>query len=293
MPTRHFLAYLTANERPYYVADFLNFRHMARKPPGVDRITVYVAVSRVRPFSPIDDAAIAGLSELCRSCDWLELRAVYWKGNVGRDFSSAEACLRAIGQEAGPDDYIMVRNRSGYGPFQANWFKVYMHQYLRFPDTGLVGSTISMQRHPKRVPPLPGPPTHVQTYTYLSQWRHFEPLVSAFPGARCVERFDLLHEGEVGLSRSMLDRGLSLSCLHWPNECFTPAQPMVEHLPTIDMKKSAIDVPLRYRFPSYFWQPRELLAQTAWVARQARRRIQPRAPAPAAGIERVTLNAYD
>jgi hypothetical protein len=264
VPTgRCFLAYLTANDSRHYLADFLNFRHMARWRPGVERLAVYIAVSRVQPFSRVDRAAIDGLLSLAAACEWLDVRGVLWKGNVGRDFGSAEACLQAIGAEAQPDDYVMVRNRSSHGPREANWYRRYIDQYARFPNTGLVGSTINLRCHL----PVDGPTAHVQTYAYLTQWRHLQPLASAFPAAGCVERRDVITRGELGLSRSMLERGLGLSSLHWPDEYFDAQRLNAEHLPQTDIKRGARDVPLRYKYRSYFWQPGDLPAQLAWYAR--------------------------
>ena len=96
-PQVHYhLAYLTANDHPRYQADFLNFRHMARLHPGVPKVAVYIAISAVRLFTANDRCAIDMLLAMCDQCPWLEVKLVAWKGNVGRDFSSAEVCLRAI-----------------------------------------------------------------------------------------------------------------------------------------------------------------------------------------------------
>lgn len=285
---RCFLAYLTANDRSRYLADFLHFRHMARRDPGVRRIEVYMAISRVQPFAAVDRAAIAGLVAMSAKCPWLHVRAVFWKGNLGRDFSSAEACLQAIGAEASADDYVMIRNRSAYGPARDSWYRQYIDQYERFPNTGLVGSTINFAGHPKR--PSAGPTTHVQTYAYLSQWRHFQPLAAAYPAARCVHRLELINDGEIGLSRAMLERGLGLSCLYWPERYFSMQQLCAEHLPQTDVKANARSLPLRYKYPAYFANPRDLPAQVAWSLRlQADQRLQRTVRDP---IRQVTLDRY-
>jgi hypothetical protein len=269
---RCYLAYLTANDSPHYQADFLHFQHMARLHPGVDRVTVFIAISRVSELRAVDRVAMDELMAIADQCPWLDVRAVFWKGNVGRDFSSAEACLNAIGAEAHPDDYVMVRNRSAYGPSRENWYRQYVDQYQCFPNTGLVGSTINFLGHPRR--PSDGPTTHVQTYAYLSQWRHFEPLRSAYPASRCVDRLELIHEGEIGLSRSMLERGLALSCLYWPDQVFTLSRLNAPGLAQEDIKKNARALSLRYKYPSYFWQPLRLASQLAWSLR-LRRAHQP------------------
>lgn len=284
-PPRCYLAYLTANDSPHYQADFLHFRHMTEHRPGVDKVSVFVAISRVHGFSSVDRAAMDGLLAIADRCPWLDVRAVLWKGNVGRDFSSAAACLEAIGAEAQSDDYVMVRNRSAYGPSRDDWYRQYIAQYQRFPNTGLVGSTINFLGHPLR--PTDGPTTHVQTYAYLSQWRHFEPLMRAYPASRCVDRLELINEGEIGLSRSMLERGLGLSCLHWPDQLFTLDRLTAPDLPQTDIKKHARALSLRYKYPAYFRQPRQLAAQLAW-SRQLRGPHQPQHAA-----RHVELDRYD
>jgi hypothetical protein len=260
---RHYLAYLTANDSKLYVADFLNFRHMVRFGPGVPKLLVYVAVSAVHPFGDCDHAALEGLVQLTRDCSWLEVRRVMLKGNVGRDFSSAEACLQAIAEDARPDDFVMVRNRSAHGPLRDGWYREYVEQFGRFANTGLVGSTINFRCHL----PLEGLATHVQTYVYLSQWKHLQPLAAAYPAASCTDRRDVITKGEAGLSQSFLERGLGLSCLHWPWEQFTRERPNADYLPQDDIKQTARNLPLRYKYPQYFWSKQDLPAQLAWCWR--------------------------
>lgn len=289
---RFHLGYLTANDSPHYQADFLNFLNMTRHAPGVERISLVVAISRVRPFSAVDYVALDRLVQMAADCPWFDVRGVIWKGNVGRDFSSAEACLRSIGIVADNNDYVMVRNRSAYGPSRAGWYQQYIAQYERFADTGLVGSTINLTGHPLR--PTEGATTHVQTYAYLSQWRHFEPLAAAYPAARCTDRLELINEGELGLSRAMWNRGLGLSCLHWPDEFFHRDQPHATHLPQADIKSTARELSLRYKFPAYLWQPRNLLSQLAWSRLMRRASHQALAhPIQRDGIVQTTLDQYD
>jgi hypothetical protein len=284
---RCFLAYLTANDSRNYLADFLNFRHMAqwRPGPGIERIALYIAVSGVREFTDLDRAAIDGLLAIASTCEWLDVRAVFWKGNIGRDFSSTEACLQTIAEHAQPDDYVMVRNRSSYGPTQIDWYRQYVDQYARFANTGLVGSTINFGCHLA----VEATTTHVQTYVYLTQWRHLQPLAAAFPAARCVKRCDVITQGEVGLSRSMLERGLGLSALYWPDEYFDMHRLSAKHLPHADIKQHARTVPLRYKYPSYFWNAAHLPAQIAWFSRLRARASK---SLPSRTVRHVVLDAY-
>jgi len=147
-PTRYHLAYLTANDRSDFIADYLHFRNMARRCPGVPHVEITIAVSRVRPFSAAYTRALDGLVRCAAASPWLSVRAVIWKGNVGRDFGSTQACLKSIAEVATVQDYVMVRNRSAYGPLTDSWYSAYIEQYEKHPATGLVGSTINLIGHP-------------------------------------------------------------------------------------------------------------------------------------------------
>ena len=68
----------------------------------------------------------------------------------------------------------------------------------------------------------------------------------------------------VGLLAGVLARGLGLSCLQWPWEQFTRERPTADYLPQADMKRTARGVPLRYKYPQYFWSKQDLPAQMAW-----------------------------
>ena len=261
---RHFLAYLTANDQSDYVADFQNFRDLTRYPPGVDTIDMVIAVSRVEPGkqSPTDLAALNGLVSMANACPWINVLAVIWKGNVGRDFSSAEACLRFIGNFASSEDSVMVRNRSASGPFERNWYRRYLDFYNAHPSTGLVGSTINLIGHPDR--PSEGPQTHVQTYIYLSHWKNFQPLIGAYPGARCTDRLTLILEGEIGLSRLLMNKGLSIACLTWPEHRFSLQTECNLNLPRRDIKREARGLPIRYRYQRRLQRIDDFFAHQRW-----------------------------
>jgi hypothetical protein len=277
-PTGRFhLAYVTANDQWNFSIDYLNFRNMAAHHPGVPRVDITIAISRARPFSKANRLEIDALVRNAATVPWLTVRAVIWKGNRGRDFSSTEACLRSIAEDAVDDDFVMVRNRSAYGPFVNNWYRAYVDQYQRHANTGLVGNTIN----------LTGPPTmaagedgrHVQTYVYLSRWQHLAPLAKNYPGNRCTDNAGAIHDGELGLSRKILAAGLNISCLHWPERAFGPATADDPALPRGDIKAEAGGLPFRYKFPDYRRNRDAMLARTAWVI-AARWPLQPRRARP-------------
>lgn len=262
-PTRYHLAYLTANDRRDFIADYLHFRNMARRCPGVPHVEITIAVSRVRPFSAADTRALDGLVRCAAASPWLNVRAVIWKGNVGRDFGSTQACLKSIAEVATVQDYVMVRNRSAYGPLTDSWYRAYIEQYEKHPATGLVGSTINLIGHPSK--PDNADSRHVQTYVYLSQWRHFEPLIDDYPGSKCTDRLEIIVQGEIGLSWRIMDSNLQISSLYWPDHAFSASSPDDPSLPHEDIKRKAVGLPFQYKFPGYLRSPSAFFRRLAWL----------------------------
>lgn len=237
---------------------------MADRDPGVPGVEITVAISRVRPFSTMDRRAIDGLIRRAASSRRLNVRVVIWKGNIGRDFSSARACLASIAEVAADHDFVMVRNRSAYGPLTDSWYHAYVRQYEKFPSTGLVGSTINFSGHPRR--PTGGDSIHVQTYVYVSQWQHLKVLVPDYPGSQCDDRLELIVAGEIALSRRIMDRGLRLTCLHWPDHAFDSLTRPDPSLPRADIKRSVVRAPFRYKYRQYHQSPTAVLQQLVWFA---------------------------
>jgi hypothetical protein len=189
----------------------------------------------------------------------------------------------------------LVRNRSAYGPLTDSWYQAYIEQYEKFPCTGLVGSTINLSGHPRR--PSRDNPIHVQTYLYLNQWQHLKSLVSDYPGSKCRDRLDVIVEGEVGLSGRMMDRGLALSCLHWPDHNFKSLTRPDPSLPRDDIKAGAVGVPFRYKYRRDHRRPSALLRQLAWLGwLKMPWRLQGRAlkaPTSVSGVRHLYIDGYD
>lgn len=262
-PTRYHLAYLTANDRRDFTADYLHFCNMAQRCPGVAHVEITIVVSRIRSYPAADTRALDGLVRCAAASPWLSVRAVIWKGNVGRDFSSAQACLKSIAKIATVQDYVMVRNRSAYGPLTDSWYRAYIEQYEKHPATGLVGNTINLIGHPLK--PDNADSRHVQTYVYLSQWRHLEPLIDDYPGSKCTARLEVIAQGEIGLSRRIMDSNLQISCLYWPDHTFSASSPDDPSLPHEDIKRKAVGLPFQYKFPGYLRSPSAFFRRLVWL----------------------------
>lgn len=263
---RNIMLYLTANDDRRFAVDMLHFHHMRRHAPGVRVIEIVIVVSCVRPVSAAEQRAIDWLIADCADCPWLKIRTVIWKGNVGRDFSSAAVGLRALAGELNADDLVMVRNRSGYGPFEPGWYQRYVDQLFRHPGTALAGSTLCLRGHPKLASEAPW--AHVQSYVYLSQWRHLRTLTGNYPGSRCVDRTRVIVDGEIGLSRQFLLQGARISCLHWPDLAFNAELATTTQLPREDFKSEDLGVPIRYKYSGYRRRLRELGLRSRWLLRR-------------------------
>jgi hypothetical protein len=272
---RSVLLYLTANDERSFVVDMLHFHRMARLDPGVPLVEVVIVISRASEVTDADQRSVEWLLADCADCPWLAIRSVIWKDNVGRDFSSAAAGLAALGGDLEPDDFIMVRNRSGYGPFVKGWYRKYVDQYCRHPGTALTGSTICLRGHPKLESDPPW--AHVQTYVYLSQWRHLQALAGDFPGSGCSDRTQTIVAGEIGLSRHFLMRGARISSLHWPDLAFDTLAATITTLPRIDFKSHDLGLPIRYKYPAYLRGVAQAGLRTRWWWRRV---FASRAPSP-------------
>lgn len=260
---RYHMAYLTANDGRDFSIDFLNFRQMTLWSPGVPRVEITIVVSQVRPFTEANVRQVDALVRCAMTVPWLHVRAVVWKGNIGRDFSSAEAGLRSMTEEAADDDFILVRNRSAYGPFSKDWYTAYVEQFGRDARTGLVGTTINLTG-PSNMP-AQFDPRHVQTYVYLSRWRYLAPLIGKYPGRNCMDNPGAILHGELGLNRYFMDGGFGISCLYWSEYLFTKESADDPELPRTDIKSSVSGMPFRYKFPAYRRSSSSLLRRTVWV----------------------------
>lgn len=237
---------------------------MANLSPGVAKVRITLVVSAVRAVSKANCREIGALISLISSSSWLEFKALVWKGNVGRDFSSAHAGLSQIMSSAGEHDYVMVRNRSAYGPFLNDWYALFVSQYNRFPNLGLVGNTINL------IGPIDAPESstpHIQTYIYLSQWKVFSALLECFPGLRSHDYDSAILTGEIGLSQEIFAMSLMLSSLYWPDRCIGADLSQQDDLPHRDIKSEATGLPFRYKFPAYRRSRQAMLRRTLWYFR--------------------------
>lgn len=216
MKPDYYHAYVTANEKRLYWRDIKNMVRLARRPPGVDTVKLYLAISLVRELSGFDRFFLSGVRGLFHNHPHIQLREIVFKDNRGRDFSSFGILTRAICSEAQPHDYLFYQNRSGYGPFADNWLLPFKTMLDRYPRMALCGSTINFQDHPYRSRRVDRP--HVQTYSFMATVETASTLCAYFPGENETERGAVVVEGEIGLSQFFLDQGRSIGCLMLPDQ---------------------------------------------------------------------------
>ncbi|NTJ67506.1 hypothetical protein G6M50_05975 [Agrobacterium rhizogenes] len=233
------MSYSTANDDPNYRLDLIHLANMRRYDPGVTCVQLFIATSMVGDGPALHDPHEGGL---------IVKRNTSLKSNVGRDFSSCALNLRLIAEEASPDDYILFTNRSGYGPTMDGWYSKYIEQYHRHPNVQLCGTSINFLGHPD----LPHPnTTHVQTYAFMGKMRDFAEFVEQFPGERETERLQVIQEGEIGLSRRIMERGGAITSLAWPEVAFTKSMPNSPAHPFKDIKGDLSGLPFLYRMKEY------------------------------------------
>lgn len=237
------MSYATANDTDFF-ADFLNFQRLAKFDPGVAKVEVFITISEVRPRSKYDELIANGLAEVATRNPKIRINSITFKSNVGRDFSSAASALKMMIERGTDEDYALFVNRSGFGPYCRDWFSKYLNLLIQ-TNSELVGSTINGVGHPNGK--YPGLAPHIQTYCYFSKLKFLRPFSANFPAEQITDRIDLIDEGEIGLSRHVLERGGSIACLNSPKLVISTKDLEPLGLPMRDIKKRARNLPFLYK----------------------------------------------
>lgn len=241
--TRHFLAYATANEGRWF-RDRINFRCLARFDPGVPAVEVIIAVSEARVRDAEDARSLATLRSIAASSRHLQVHAVMFKSNLGRDFSSWQACLKAIADQGAHDeDYVLCLNRSAFGPACEGWYSAFTRQFERDRRVLLCGNSINFEGYRA----LPGPAhTHVQTYAFLGRVGDLSRHLSGLPGLSSATRDAAIRDGEIELSRRLLRSGAGITSLAWPRHFFFEDRAHDPGLPQHNVSFSLATTPFRH-----------------------------------------------
>lgn len=213
---KHFHGYATANDDTLYFRDIQNLYRIKNTYSGVEKIELYIAISQVKKIGLLDRIFVWATKQLFYRHHSIVLKKIFFKTNVGRDFSSYSLMKDLITKEAGPDDYIFFQNRSGYGPFRNGWLREMIMQYEKFDKTAICGSTINFKDHPHRSSKNDLP--HVQTYAFLIKNSYLKMVNGYFPGHEEITRINIILKGEIGLSQFFIQKGYGITCMEWPED---------------------------------------------------------------------------
>ncbi len=252
-PKRGFLAYATANDRFGHAQDRANFARMLTIPSGVECIDIGIAISEARPRSRRDERDFRDMARSLEASGRFHVAAMEFKPNVGRDFSSWRDLLYGFRREASPADFVLLLNRSAYGPMQADWYARYLAPFSRHPKLAVCGSSINFEY---RRQALAGANTHAQTYAWMSRFDALDRLLDDFPGCHTRSREEAIRDGELGLSRRWFDLGLSITSLAWPGEYFDAERRHDPTLPQHNLSEHLRGVPFRHWEQHERWRAR-------------------------------------
>jgi|NorSeaMetagenome_1021524.scaffolds.fasta_scaffold15830_3 hypothetical protein len=213
---KYFHCYATANDSRIYLKDIQNLMRLKSNYSGFSKIILLIAISEVNKISFFDRFFVENLKNIFHNHPFIELREIYFKGNIGRDFSSYQTLLNKVKKTANDDDFILFQNRSGYGPFQENWYKKFVNQFEKFDSIAICGSTINFNDHPLRS--LSNNLPHIQTYSFLTKVFYMKMFGDIFPGSNQAERLNIICDGEIELSQFFLRKKHKITCIEWPDE---------------------------------------------------------------------------
>ncbi len=237
----YFHCYATANESRLYIKDIQNILRIKNCYSGCNKVLLFIAISEVKNISKFDHFFVKTVRRLFHNHPNIELREIYFKSNIGRDFSSFQTLLEKVKKEASVDDFILFQNRSGYGPFRENWYSQFVRQFQKFDSVAICGSTINFNDHPERSKDNNLP--HIQTYAFLTKVSYMNMLGDRFPAADKTKKLDIILEGEIALSQFFLEKGYKITCIEWPNdEISSQTAPL-----------SPIDIKHKVTAPHYFY----------------------------------------
>ena len=190
------------------------------------------------------------------------VKTIRFKSNVGRDISSAKHNLLDIAGVGSPEDFIFFVNRSAFGPRIEYWYHQFISQIEKFPEIGMCGNTINR--------PCPGESDdtyqlHVQTYAFLTRLRHFKEFTRNMPGENAQTRDEAIQKGEFGISRRILEKGLGLTPLAWPDHQFKSDDEEIDpELPCGNMTMTPGFAYILEKLPYVHWHDTQKAKRASW-----------------------------
>ncbi|MGH1485101.1 MAG: hypothetical protein ACRBCI_02700 [Cellvibrionaceae bacterium] len=145
------------------------------------------------------------------------IEKVTYRQNIGQDIGAYDFIYRQLMEENYTGD-ILFMNSSVRGPHENGWLKKYQDLFNRHENTGLAGITLNSYYSTRKKSFDP----HVQSFFLYS---NMQILKDVFPdgiynGQTGEEKRDLIINGEIGISRKVLDKGYGISCSAFPEFCY-------------------------------------------------------------------------
>ena len=219
--------------------------------PGVPKVYLLVVLSEVKSSNTLERKFAAYLDCLFDACEWIDYLGLITKDNLGRDFSSVLTGLKSLEKDFEDQDFIMVRNRSAFGPFRSSWYLDFCIPFSDVENLALVGNSINLSSSLDKVEhPTP---THVQTYVYVTKWQVLKVLIDDFPGLSANTRLEVVNNGEVALSQRLIQKGFAITSLWWPGYVFNNDHPSTTDFPMKDQKKKVKGLAFKHRQGFHFY----------------------------------------
>jgi hypothetical protein len=225
---KYFHCYATANDSHLYLKDLQNLTRLKHFYSGFGKIELLIAISKVKPINAYDRHFVKMIKKMFDQHTSIIVNEIFFKSNVGRDFSSFQSLFQKVKITANANDYIFFQNRSGFGPFRENWYQQFVHQFEKFDAIALCGSTINFSDNPKRS--LRDDMPHIQTYAFLSKIEFMDLLGDPFPGATETEKLKIICNGEIALSQFFLNKEYKITCIEWPDKVISNDSKPIESL---------------------------------------------------------------
>lgn len=147
------------------------------------------------------------------------IKTIIYKDNLGLDIGAYNYGYQILKREQ-YSGYVIFMNSSVTGPDRDQWFEDYETLYNYNENIGVVG--ISMNSHnDHRSPPVFDP--HVQSYFLFTEMKKIiKTFPKNLPGFKInYNKEKLIHVGEIGFSRELLNAGYSIACRIYGKEFYT------------------------------------------------------------------------
>lgn len=139
---------------------------------------------------------------------------VYFRSNAGFDIGAYNFGLHLL-QSRGYEGDVLFMNSSVVGPRRDNWLRDYQNLFYNTMATGLCGITLNSHNTCSSCPVFA---PHVQSFfIYTNTCVLSKAFGTELPGSNISEKDQLINEGEIGISKGVLEAGYSIRCSAFPN----------------------------------------------------------------------------